>query len=144
MHHTRKTVKQYEKLNSNDANNSIECSFCHTVPSRKWLAENETMVVIENRVPYDFFETRKTTGEHYLLLPKRHVEAFAEFTDQEKIDFTTLAGEYEAQGFNAYARGLGNMGRSQPHQHTHLIKLINKQPKLHLYIGKPYFMAHID
>jgi ATP adenylyltransferase len=144
MHHYRKTVRTYEKLNQQDARNRVECSFCHSLPDRKHVTENKTMVVIENRVPYDFFETRKTTGEHYLILPKRHVEGFADFTEQEKIDFTTLVGEFEVKGFNTYARGLGNMSRSQPHQHTHLIKLINKRPKLHLYIGKPYFMAHID
>ena len=144
MHHTRKTVKAYNQFNKYDKQNNIACSYCHTLPTRNIIAETGTMVIVENRVPYDFFETRRTTKEHYLVIPKRHVESLEEFVDQEKLDLVTLLATYEAKGFNVYARGVGNMSRSQPHQHTHLIKLVNKRPKLHLFVAKPYFLAHID
>jgi diadenosine tetraphosphate (Ap4A) HIT family hydrolase len=75
-----------------------------------------------------------------MVIPKRHAETLAEFTDQEKIDQMTIAGEYEAKGFNVYARGVGSVSRTVKHQHTHLIKLVNKRSNFVLFARKPYFL----
>jgi hypothetical protein len=54
-----------------------------------------------------------------------------------------IISEYEAKGYNIYARGHGNVSRSVKHQHTHLIKLVDKPAKLILYAKKPYVVIDI-
>lgn len=68
------------------------------------------------------------------------MKRFAEFTDQEKIDQMTAAGEYEAKGFNVYARGMASVSRTVKHRHTHLIKLVNKRSNFVLFARKPYLL----
>jgi diadenosine tetraphosphate (Ap4A) HIT family hydrolase len=88
------------------------------------------------------FEGRRVV-DHLMVIPKRHVETVAEFSDQEKIDQMTVIGEYEAKGYNVYARGVGSVTRSVRHQHTHLIKLIDKRSKAVIYLKKPYVLIDI-
>lgn len=139
MYHYRKTIQTYKKLNKADTNLSV-CTFCNEIGGPNIIAENKTMFVIPNRVSYDIFEGRRVT-EHFMVIPKRHVETIAEFTDKEKIDQMTIAGEYEANGFNVYARGVGSVTRSVKHQHTHLIKADNNKPKVFMYVAKPHFLV---
>ena len=90
MYHYRKTRHKYAKLNSGDKK-STACTFCNEVAiGTNITAENETMFLIPNRVSYDVFEGRGVT-EHYMVIPKRHVETVVDFTDQEKIDQMTIA-----------------------------------------------------
>jgi diadenosine tetraphosphate (Ap4A) HIT family hydrolase len=88
------------------------------------------------------FEGRRVV-DHLMVIPKRHVETIAEFSDQEKIDQMTVVGEYEAQGYNVYARGVGTISRSVKHQHTHLIKLVDKKSKAVVFLQKPYVLLDI-
>ncbi len=99
------------------------------------------MQVIRNRVPYDVFDALRTTGRHYMIVPKRHVSSISEFTDTEKIEMVNLLAEYEAEGFSIYARSKSNIHRSQPHQHTHLIELTKNEPRLMFYSAKPYLLV---
>jgi hypothetical protein len=48
--------------------------------------------------------------------------------------------EYEANGYNVYARGVGFAHRSVNHQHTHLIKVTNKKPRLAVFLQSPYYL----
>ena len=132
MHHSRKTLREYDKQNQNDKKLKGKCSFCDTVQKRERIDENKTMVLVRNRVPYEFFEARRTTGEHYLVVPKRHVVQLSEFSDAEKLDWFNLISKYEQNGFNVYARGVGSISRTQDHIHTHLIRLENKWPKFYV------------
>jgi len=50
------------------------------------------------------------------------------------------AAEYEAKGYNIYARGVGFVKRSVKHQHTHLIKVANKKPRFALFVQQPYYL----
>ena len=144
MHHFRKTRKVYTKRNKDDETAAIVCTLCNAVNAERSIAENEAAVVVRNRVAYDVFEGYRTTGEHYMVLPKKHRESFNECTDEEKLGMMNLIAQFENVGFNIYARGKGNPNRSQPHQHTHLIRLVDKPARFTMYIGKPYFVAHID
>lgn len=100
------------------------------------------MNVIPNRVFYDIFEGRRVI-DHLMITPKRHVETLKDFTKEEKVEMMDIAGEYEAKGYNVYARGMGSITRSVKHQHTHLLKIDNdRKAKLYLYIGKPYLVIH--
>ena len=141
MHHLRKNRLEYFKLNSTDKHKE-GCSLCVGAASEVLYDETESLAVMHNRMPYDFFEAVKTTGEHYMIVPKQHRDSLAEFTDSERRQYFDLISKYEATGFSIYSRGAGSSTRSQPHQHTHLIKLAHKQPRFFVYITKPYFVLH--
>lgn len=141
MYHYRKTIQTYRQFNKADRHRPV-CTFCNEIGSPRVIAENDTMFVIPNRVSYDVFEGRGVT-DHFMVIPKRHVEQIADFTDQEKLDQMAIIGEYEAKGYNVYARGVGSVTRSVKHQHTHLIKADNKKAKLFVYASKPHFLVKI-
>jgi diadenosine tetraphosphate (Ap4A) HIT family hydrolase len=137
MYHYRKTRLTYSKHNANDVKLQ-ECNFCRD-QSDKIVKENDTMYVIPNRVSYDMFESMRVL-DHLMVIPKKHHETMATFDDNEMRDAMKIMGEYEAQGYNVYARGMGSVSRSVKHQHTHLLKLDNKPSNLVIYARKPYFM----
>lgn len=143
MHHSRKTVKKYELHDRNDKRAAVKCNFCETVTTDQIIDSTETFIVIANRVAYDYFEGVPTTGEHYLIVPKRHVVKFIDFTEAERKEMFALLSKYEDKGFNVYARSTQNIHRSQEHQHTHLIKLSEKEPRLVIASKKPYFVVHV-
>lgn len=138
MHHYRKTRKAYAMYNAGDRAAS-GCTFCKEVGQPKVLRENPTMFIIPNRVAYDMFEDLRVL-DHLMVIPKRHVESLQNFTDEEKLDHMAIVGEYEAQGYSVYSRGVGQVNRSVKHQHTHLLKLDNKKPKFVLYAAKPHIL----
>lgn len=141
MRHYRKTMRQYAKFNQGDKQLD-GCTFCNEYEIKTNIVfENETMIVIPNRVKYDMFEGQRVT-DHFMVIPKRHVETLGGFTEQEMIDQMRIAGQYEKQGYDVYARGVGNPTRTVKHQHTHLIKCENKHklPRFLLFIRKPYFL----
>lgn len=98
------------------------------------------MRVVRNRTPYDMFDNLPSTGEHYMIVPKRHVVLMADFTDQEKIEHINLIAKYEKEGCSVYARSSTNIRRSQPHQHTHLIRLQDVIPHFIIAANKPYLL----
>lgn len=145
MYHFRSTKRVYNKLNLQDKKpNQSPCSFpsCDDKSTRPAIEQNKTMHVIENRVTYDIFEGRRVL-EHLMVIPLRHVEALADFTQQENSDYMALIAKYEKQGYNIYARAVDSKTRSVKHQHTHLIKLADKPPKSIFYLRKPYFLMYI-
>ena len=140
MYHYRKKHLAYAKFNHNDTKKNITCSLCEAIVPESIVEESATMRVVKNRVPYDMFDNLPTTGEHYMIVPKRHVVLLADFTDEEKLDQMNLIGKYEKEGFNIYARSNTNIRRSQQHQHTHLIRLQRKLPHYIVAIDKPYML----
>ena len=142
MLHYSKTRRQYVKLNKGDHHQRRDCAFCDddTLTTRV-TQETDTMMVLPNRVSYDIFEGRKVL-DHLMIVPKRHLERVADFTDQEQLELMKLIGKYEANGYSIYARGWGSVSRSVKHQHTHLIKLDDKIASFNLYLRKPYVLIH--
>jgi diadenosine tetraphosphate (Ap4A) HIT family hydrolase len=142
MYHYRKTRQAYAKHNSSDKKLST-CTFCNELEiTTNIVEENTTMFVIPNRISYDVFEGRRVTG-HLMIIPKRHVETFKEFTDKEAADLVHMSAKYEANGYNVYARAMDNISRSVLHQHTHLIKTDTKRTKAIFFIRKPYFLVKL-
>jgi diadenosine tetraphosphate (Ap4A) HIT family hydrolase len=142
MYHYRKTRSTYAKHNAGDKNTDV-CTFCNELSKGdKILEEGKTMFVLPNRVSYDVFEGRKVT-DHLMIIPKRHIDTFDDFTDEEALEFVRMTGKYETRGFNVYARGRGNISRSVMHQHTHLIKTDDKRTKAIFFIRKPYFLIKL-
>lgn len=140
MHHYRKTKKRYATYNAGDKAAS-GCTFCKEVGGGNIISENDTMFIIPNRVAYDMFEGRPVT-DHVMVIPKRHVESLQAFTNEEKLDQMNIMGDYESRGYNVYARGVGSISRSVAHQHTHLIKLADKKPRIIFYAQKPYLLIN--
>jgi diadenosine tetraphosphate (Ap4A) HIT family hydrolase len=140
MFHYRKKHIAYGTYNKKDEKNNVNCSLCETIQPDSIVEETSTMRIIKNRVPYDVFDNLPSTGEHYMIVPKRHVVLIADFTDEEKLDQMSIIARYEKEGFNIYARSNTNIRRSQRHQHTHLIKLQRRLPRFIIAIDKPYFL----
>ncbi|QQG50394.1 MAG: HIT domain-containing protein [Candidatus Saccharibacteria bacterium] len=138
MYHYRKTRKSYRALNASDTTKPV-CTLCDEDNKPRIIRETTTMILLPNRVSYDIFEGMRVV-EHLMIVPKRHVEHIEDFTNQEKMDFMSLAGEFEMKGFNVYARGAKSATRSVAHQHTHLIKTDNKKAKSVVYIAKPHIL----
>lgn len=139
MHHYRNTIKQYQAFNQSDKA-ARGCTFCREVNGPKVRHETATMFIIPNRVKYDMFEGRRVL-DHLMVIPKRHLGSIDDFTDREKIEQMTIAGEYEVEGYNVYARGKGSVSRSVDHQHTHLIKLSDKKPSFIFFAEKPHILV---
>lgn len=118
-----------------------DCPFCRKESGiDRAIYSDELFFIMPNRTKYDYFEGKKVI-EHLMIIPRRHVEAFQEFTEQERLALINLIADYDKLGFNVYARGVGVAGRSVVHQHTHLIKSKNKLPKFFMFIEKPYFLS---
>ena len=134
-YHYRSTRKRYRKLKA--ANKKLTCTFCENVPAEKILHKTKHNMIIANRIPYDLWEHHHVT-EHLMVLPIRHLHTLAEFSDEELLDHARILAEYEANGYNIYARSVDSTVRSVSHQHTHLIKLSPKFARAGFYTRKPY------
>ena len=53
--------------------------------------------------------------------------------------FGEVIDEYEEKGYSFYARALHSTVRSEPHQHTHLMKLDQKKRNFLLMIRRPWY-----
>lgn len=123
-----------------------KCPFCHLDDSRlnpkerRVLKETGYSLVLDALYPYDIWEFRDVT-EHLMVIPKRHVASLGELDASERRDIMEIFCEYEAQGYNIYARSIDSVQRSIPlHQHTHFIKTGSQQARGALYLAKPYFV----
>lgn len=142
MYHYRKTHSTYARHNAGDKKLTT-CTFCAGLGKRNTIVDDgKTMCIIPNRVSYDIFEGRKVT-DHLMVIPKRHLESFGEYTDEEKLEMLTMTAKYEEDGYNVYARGWGNISRSVEHQHTHLIKTDDRCTKAIFFVCKPYFLIKL-
>lgn len=104
------------------------------------IQEYPHSLLVHNKYPYDVWEGRKVI-EHRMLLPKRHLPGFGQFSDDERSEVLNLIAEHEADGFDVYARGVGSAQKTvHAHQHTHLIKVEPAAPKLLFYLAKPYLL----
>ncbi len=76
-----------------------------------------------------------------MVVPKQHVTKLIELPKEARLDIMNLFAEYEAEGYNLYARDIGNIQRSQHHQHTHLIRTEQKRARGSLVLLKPYLFV---
>jgi diadenosine tetraphosphate (Ap4A) HIT family hydrolase len=132
--HYRKTRKIYAERKK-----VTNCPFCDYADKETIVYEDAHIFIVPNLTKYDLWELHDVT-EHLLVMPKRHVLSLAELTDQEQLAIMQRIAQYEAKGFNVYARGVGFARRSVAHQHTHLIKASNKPAKFSMFIQKPYLL----
>lgn len=116
---------------------SATCQFCEFSTALDYvLAEYPLFWVVRNIFPYHIWDGSRT-GEHLLIVPKRHIDSIGHFTRAEKTAYIDLIAEYEAKGYSIYSRAAQNGRKSVVHQHTHLIE-VGKGIKAQLFIQKPH------
>lgn len=95
------------------------CPFCD-LPGRKIIEETSTLAVLENDFPYDSFENQKIL-RHYMIVPRRHISLFEDFTQAEQEEYWQLMATYHKKGYSSLTRSAIDVMRSVPlHLHTHL------------------------
>ena len=134
MNHYRKTIKKYRARQR-----SAGCPFCDQATIAEDVHETNLVYVVPNLTQYDLWELHDVT-DHLLVIPKRHVKSLSELTDAERLAIMNIIARYEAQGYNVYARGVNFVKKSVEHQHTHLIKVSNKKPRMSFFLQKPYLL----
>ena len=140
MYRTRKRIRQYNPRRTRKQLNlgTKACPFC-VLPDKQIVETGKSMLVIKNIFPYQFWDFMKVT-EHLMVVPKRHVDSISQLNRDEKHELIEVLADYQGRGFNMYGREKGNVIKSVPHQHTHLLKCDSKTAKFYLYLRKPYLL----
>jgi diadenosine tetraphosphate (Ap4A) HIT family hydrolase len=137
VYYSRGNYKLYEQRKK-----AKSCPFCDPREiDYRLIEQTDHAFVIPNQTSYEVWEHHKVV-EHLMVIPKRHVGNLSELEDVELLDVMRLAAKYEAAGFSVYARGTDSPRRSVTHQHTHLIKIDQKLPRVSVYVRKPYIMIN--
>ena len=139
MLHKRKSFKKSRALNKRDKDLQRPCPFCDLAQVAEIIEQTETMLVIRQRVPYDQFEG-VVVSDHLMLIPRKHHVSLETLTDQEKIEYVTLAAKYESGDYGIYSRAKNSMTRSVEHVHTHLLELKGPRVRRMVFIEKPYIL----
>ncbi len=134
MNHYRKTIHKYKSLQGGKG-----CPFCNSETMASAVYQDEHVYIVHNITKYDLWELHDVQ-DHLLVIPKKHVESLSELSDNERLAVMDQAANYEADGYNVYARGVGFVKRSVKHQHTHLIKTANKKPRISVFLQNPYYL----
>lgn len=98
--------------------------------------------MVDNLFGYDMWDSAGV-AEHYMIVPKRHVESLGQLNAAEAKEYMDLLATFEKEGYSIYARAPQSITKSVPHQHTHLIKSDNKRKRALFFIRKPHFMIYI-
>lgn len=137
MYRWRRNHKQY----LNQIKKPGGCQFCDPAEiDYRLIEQTEHVNVIPHHIPYDVWEHHKVL-ECLMVIPKRHVSSFGQMKDEETLDLIKLIARYEKNGYNVYARASNSPRRSQGHQHTHLIKIDDKEPRFTALLTKPYWLV---
>lgn len=134
MQHFRGTIKHYRKTLK-----QTECPFCNPQTLKNMTDEFAHSYILPNITKYDHWEGHDV-AEHLMIIPKRHVPHLKDLTRDERSEIIDIIADYESQGYNIYARGLGSPRRSVAHQHTHLIRIRGNKAKFMLYMQRPYLL----
>lgn len=115
-----------------------ECAFCNPDGENvKVDSETKSFYIIKNRFPYTQWDGQGV-DDHLMVVPKKHTETLSDLTAEESVEFTQVLGSFENQGYSVYARAPVSNRKSVLHQHTHLIKLDQKNKPFLLVLNKPY------
>lgn len=140
MYHFRKTRKRYGRQSAD--NKVLGCPFCRPETLANKAEDCGDFYIVKNSVQYDLWEGHGVV-DHLLLVPKKHIELLNELTDKQRLKMMDIASDYEARGYNIYARGIGSPRRSVEHQHTHLIKINERRARALLFSEKPYWLLKV-
>lgn len=120
---------------------SVGCNFCGFDDLKKdeVIKEYKYFWLVKNIFPYDIWDDQGVT-DHLMLIPKRHIKSIGDMNDAELLEHSKILGIYEDLGYSIYARASSNVVKSVVHQHTHLLKLDNKEISFMLYNKQPYVL----
>lgn len=113
---------QYKQQMQTSRGAEIPCPFCEPLAtSRRQVGATETMMVVENDFPYEFFDNREV-ARHLMIVPKRHIGEYVDFYDDEQREYWQLISDYQSQQYAIFTRAVGDEMRSVPfHLHTHVV-----------------------
>ena len=132
---SRKQAVAYLKYSTGIRKDCVFCEISHE--SEQQLSESKYFRVIHNIFPYTVWDNQ-SVEDHLMLIPKMHTETLADLPASAALEFVKLISQYESAGYGIWARPPKSTAKSVPHQHTHLIKLSNKQIKGVVFITKPH------
>lgn len=116
------------------------CPFCD--PNREEVVEEYSyFYVLENIYPYANWDL-SPVDKHYMVTPKLHKQAISELNKKESLEYIDIMSNYQQKGYSTYTRFTNSHMSSQPHMHTHLLKLAGKQHNIEIFIKKPFINLH--
>lgn len=112
------------------------CEFCQLkADDGQVLRDEGTFWVARNIFPYTTWDSF-FVDEHLMLIPKRHLDSLGALNPDELHTFGAMVTEYEDKGYSVYGRAATNGAKSVAHQHTHLIKVSNRQIKTLIFLRR--------
>jgi len=116
---------------------SSACQFCEFTTDLDHVLEGHPLFwIVRNLFPYHIWDGSRT-GEHLLIVPKRHIDSIADFTHEEREEYMDLLADYESRGYSTYTRAPSSGRKTVAHQHTHLIQ-VGDSIKAQLFIQTPH------
>ena len=135
----RSTKQQHEYQRNTNEDQGKGCPFCAMSEGHpQFVRETEYLKVIKNRCPYSLWDDQGVV-DHLMIVPKQHIGKLGSLNSEASHEFIRLIDEYEEKGYSFYARAPHSTMRSEPHQHTHLMKLDQKKRKFLLMIRRPWY-----
>ena len=117
------------------------CEFCSPL-SDQLVKTTSKFKIIRNKFPYSVWDGQ-TVVDHLMIVPKKHTDTVADFTDQMVVDFHRVLQDYEQQGYNTYLRAPSSKIKSIHHQHTHLLKTQGRPKRFILLIRRPFYFRFV-
>ena len=132
-----KEEREYRRKTTEDKGSG--CPFCAMNEGHpQFVRETKHLKVVRNRRPYSLWDDQGVV-DHLMIVPKQHTGKLGDLNSEAADEFIALIGDYEEKGYCFYGRALHSKVRSEPHQHTHLMKLDNKKRNLLLMARKPWY-----
>ena len=117
-----------------------DCPFCTiTEGDEQFVGEQAGLKVIRNIYPYSLWDGQGVV-DHLLIVPTHHTDTLGDLSPETAVEFMKLINQYEAEGYNLYARAPASTMKSIVHQHTHLIKLDGKHRKVVFSLQRPFYL----
>lgn len=114
--------RRYREYRARLAEKGVVCQFCTEDLTAETILDLPTVFVLRNIFPYNNWEGM-AVPDHLMIVPRRHLTRFAQFTTAERDDFFQALEIYDAQGYSSYTRAAENTLRTVTHLHTHLIQM---------------------
>jgi len=137
---TRSTKEEYQYRKQRRTEENKACPFCNIKEhDPQFVEETGFLKVIRNRVPYSIWDGQGVV-DHLMIVPKVHTDKLGSLGTDAAIDYIDIVTRYESKGYNLYARAPSSNVKSVFHQHTHLIRLDDKERRFLVLLRKPFYI----
>lgn len=117
-----------------------DCVFCAS-QELEVTKEYQYFRLTPSKFKYEIWDDH-LVEEHLLLVPKRHLIQLNDFSADEKAEYLTLVGQFEADGYSFYSRAPSDTARSVTHFHTHFLRMSPEAIGSMVYVNKPHIMLY--